>query len=65
MFMDSLPTSQKNTNNSNNSSQCFSITKNSFNLSGGDFLHKKIEFLDETILHKFCFLFFLLYPIDL
>ena len=49
MFMDSLPTSQKNTNNSNNSSQCFSITKDTFNLSGGDSLHKKIEFLDETI----------------
>ena len=42
LFMDSLPTSQKNTNNSNsNSFQNFSITKNSFNLSGGDFLLKK------------------------
>ena len=50
IFMDSLPTSQKNTNNSNsNSSQNFTITKNFFNLPGGDFLHKKIEFLDETI----------------
>jgi hypothetical protein len=50
MFIDSLPTSQKNTNNSSNSSHNYSISKHYFNLSGGDFLHKKIEILDETLL---------------
>ena len=49
IFMDSLPTSQKNTNNSNNSSQYFSITKSFFDLPGADLLHKKIELLEETI----------------
>ena len=50
MFIDSLPTSQKNTNNSSNSSHNYSISKHYFNLSGGEFLHKKIEILDETLL---------------
>lgn len=50
IFLDSLPTSQKNTNNSNNSSQNFSVNRNSFFLSGGNYLEKKIHFLDETIL---------------
>ena len=50
IFMDSLPTSQKNTNNSNNSSQNYSICKNYFYLCGGNFLQKKIDYLDETIL---------------
>ena len=49
IFMDSLPTSQKNTNNSNNSSQNYSISKYFFNLWGGDFLHRKIDSLGETI----------------
>ena len=50
IYIDSLPISQKNTNNSSNSFQVFSISKHNFNLSGGDFLHKKIDILDETIL---------------
>ena len=52
IFMDSLPISQKNTNNSNNSSHNYSITKYSFNMSGGDFLRKKINNLEETIIKK-------------
>lgn len=49
IFMDSLPTSQKNTNNSNNSSHNFSISTHSFYLWGGNYLQKKIDFLEETI----------------
>ena len=52
IFMDSLPTSQKNTNNSNNSSHNYSISKYCFNMSGGDILRKKINNLEETILKK-------------
>ena len=50
MFIDSLPISQKNTNNSSNSCHNYSISKHYFNLCGGDFLQRKIEILDETIL---------------
>lgn len=49
IFMDSLPTSQKNTNNSNNSSQNYSISKYSLDLSGGNFFQNKIDYLGETI----------------
>ena len=52
IFMDSLPTSQKNTNNSNNSSHNYTITKYCFNMSGGDSLRTKIKNLEETILKK-------------
>ena len=49
IFIDSLQTSQKNTNNSNISSHNYSICKKYFTLSGGNFFQKKIECLDEII----------------
>ena len=54
IFIDSLPTSGKNTNNSNSYSQNFSITKQFFMLSGDNLLHMKIE-NNETLLHDYEF----------
>ena len=41
---------QKNTNNSINSTKNFTINNYNFYLSGGNFLHKKIDILDDTII---------------
>ena len=49
IFIDSLPTSQKNTNNSNTSSHNYSIYKQYFTLSGGNFFQTKLDCLDEVI----------------
>ena len=52
IFIDSLPTSSKNTNNSNSYSQNLSISKQFFNLSGGNFFHMKIE-MNEKLIHDY------------
>lgn len=54
IFIDSLPTSGKNTNNSNSYSQNLSITKQFFMLSGDNFLQIKIE-NNERLLHDYEF----------